>query len=828
MGEHEGGHGHGHDAHEEPEIEAVPAGEQEANLKANTPPRIYYPIVTGVLCACIILALVIKTGDFSTEKEDGVHTVVTNTVLLSLTALVIIAVGFEMGNHHLHHHTEDLFQPVLTAINSELMSVGFLAVIFYFLLKFKGLVKASEATICKNCDPCNGPQCTNTTLKSGLTNSYYRPHQKLTDGIINNHNARRLSEVVDSLDDVSFVHHMLWRTGNLGTDGRRLAGGPKVPQAVGYFEGKPPQVSSTYYTKADEDADPANIEGHAKWEDLVGAMKCSQGSRRLAGETTEEHHRRAWGPATWDRFTAARRRLGGSADPMYTCECKDCDIQLILLFENVHMGLFLCLVLYFIRSVILLKQTQAIAKKWKRTEAIIQTKGIKKMVEHYYHIHNESIDHEGLDAIARMHATEDMEYLMLRTRFVKTGNGGAPLENDFSFAEYLTILYAHTAAHVVHIPAPAWIVLECFFILFWAAMNASPKARIRVFVLYLWLGFAFLSLILRKMKGILEQLMCTWPDSGGKAFLVTDQLIETLSNAKPPYLDKSSVNGQQSKLFWFHSWGNGFGPGFLLHMIRLMMIVQIIFAVLMINAVPFAKDYDSDFLGVCIAMFIPILITNYTLPPEMLRLQTLITSIELTKNPHAIEETIRTVKFSKSIRTIKLLKSLQSVAAMSKQKTGDQPKVALGPETDEELERKVQMREVFEMFDESGDGEVDMSEMAGLMSSVGVAFTDEDKAKMMSEFDTSGDGQISFDEFWQYMRSLSVPTDPVQIVTDVFALIDKDGSGSITAEEFSTQMKSLPVEVSEHDIEALVREVDHSGDGEIDLHEFAAVLKKYV
>ncbi len=84
----------------------------------------------------------------------------------------------------------------------------------------------------------------------------------------------------------------------------------------------------------------------------------------------------------------------------------------------------------FIRSIILLKQTQAISKKWKRTEAIIQTKGIKKMVENYYHIHDESIDHAGLDSIARMHATEDMEYMMLRTRFVKTGNGGTPLEND--------------------------------------------------------------------------------------------------------------------------------------------------------------------------------------------------------------------------------------------------------------------------------------------------------------------------------------------------------------------------------------------------------------
>lgn len=817
-------------------MEDVPESEKEANLKANTPPQYFHKLVTNLLVVAIIAALVIPpAGKPSSAAEEGTHEVMTNTVLLSLTALVIIAVGFEMGNHHLHHHTEDLFKPVLAAINSELMSVGFLAVIFYFLIKFKGLVRASEATICQNCDPCNNGGCTKTALKSGLSNSYYEPHEKLTNYMTkrtDGHAARRLGDIIhNDLDDVSFVHHMLWRTGNLGTagvDGRRLGGGPKVARAVGY--GGTTAAGVTYGAKAMVST-TYDAAGKAIWEELEGATQCGvpKGDKRRLGETTEQFHRRAWGAETWDRFQSARRRLGGSADPMYTCECQGCDIQLILLFENVHMGLFLCLVLYFIRSIILLKQTQAIAKKWKRTEAIIQTKGIKWMVEHYYHIHDESIDHEGLDAIARMHATEDMEYLMLRTRFVKTGNGGAPLENDFSFAEYLTILYAHTAAHVVHIPPGAWVVLEMFFILFWAAMNGSPKIRIRVFVLYLWIGMAFVALLMIKMKNILEQLTSTWPDSGGKAYKVTDELIEVLSNAKPPYLDADNVNGQQAKLFWFHSWGQGFGPSFLLHMIRLMMIVQIIFAVLMINAVPFAKEYDSDFLPICIVVFIPIIIGNFKLPPEMLKLHTLITSIELTKNPHAIDETIRTVKFSKSMRTIKLLKSLQSVAAMSKQKTGAAaPKVDLGPETDEELERKVQMREVFEMFDESGDGEVDMSEMAGLMSSVGVAFNDEDKAKMMADFDSSGDGQISFDEFWQYMRSLSVPTDPEQIISDVFSLIDKDGSGSITAEEFSQQMKSLPVEVSEHDIEALVREVDHSGDGEIDLHEFAAVLKKYV
>ena len=153
--------------------------------------------------------------------------------------------------------------------------------------------------------------------------------------------------------------------------------------------------------------------------------------------------------------------------------------------------------------------------------------------------------------------------------------------------------------------------------------------------------------------------------------------------------------------------------------------------------------------------------------------------------------------------------------------------VDLGPETDEELERKVQMKEVFEMFDESGDGEVDMDELSGLMSAIGVEFSDDDKKLLMENFDKSGDGQISFDEFWQYMRGMTQPSDPATIVQDVFSLIDKDGSGSITAEEFATQLRALPVEISDQDIEALVRECDESGDGEIDLHEFSDVLAKY-
>jgi Ca2+-binding EF-hand superfamily protein len=784
-------------------------------------------MVTGILVIGIILALAItpKGSDTLDKAEDGVHGVITNTVLLSLTALVIIAVGFELGNHHLHHATEDVFQPVLHAINSELMSVGFLAVIFYFLIKFELLVKISRATICKSCDPCSNGDCNAAQNKiiSGMSNDYYFPYAPLTNGQLNTR--RRLEE----LDDETFMHHFMWAHGQASSpfptasgtaeaaDDRRLGSYPYVGEAVGYVAGKPARY-------VDRDS-PDPITGELQWKPVKGAVQCTS-SRRLEGETIDEHHERAWGTETWTRFNDARRRLGGSADPYYTCECKGCDIHMIKLFEKVHMGLFLCLCVYFARSVLLLYQTQRMAAKWKRTEVLIQTKGIKHVVQNYYDMHDHTVDHEGLDAVARAHATEDMEYVMLRGRFVKTGNGGKPLENDFSFAEYLSIMYAHAAAHVVHITPKAWLCLQGFFLAFWGAMHEAPKTRIRIFVLYEWIGLGFLALLTAKMKSIVEHLTPVWPEPTGKKYEVTDELMETLGKTKPAYLS-GPYKGQQHRLFWFGNFGQGWGPDFLMQMIRVTLIVQIIFAVLMINAIPFAIDYDENFVVILCLMLIPILVTNYFLPPHLLKLYTLATSIELTKNPHAIEETIRTIKFAKSIRTIKLLKSLQSVAAMSKKAEPGTAPVELGEETEADLERKVQMREVFDMFDESGDGEVDMTEMSGLMSSIGVEFSDDDKKLLMRDFDKSGDGTISFDEFWQYMRQLSAPTDPVQVVTDVFSLIDKDGSGSITAEEFSAQMKKLPVEVSEQDIDALVREVDHSGDGEIDLHEFAAVIKKY-
>merc|ERR1711967_151392 len=147
--------------------------------------------------------------------------------------------------------------------------------------------------------------------------------------------------------------------------------------------------------------------------------------------------------------------------------------------------------------------------------------------------------------------------------------------------------------------------------------------------------------------------------------------------------------------------------------------------------------------------------------------------------------------------------------------------------TDEERARADQLQEVFGMFDSSGDGSVDVGELGGLMSALGVELTQDDKVLLMKQFDRSGDGNISFDEFYAYMKGRSQDVDTHQLVHDVFEMIDKDGSGTITVEEFQSVLTALPTQISEADIDVIVREIDVDGGGDISLHEFAEVLEKY-
>lgn len=61
---------------------------------------------------------------------------------------------------------------------------------------------------------------------------------------------------------------------------------------------------------------------------------------------------------------------------------------------------------------------------------------------------------------------------------------------------------------------------------------------------------------------------------------------------------------------------------------------------------------------------------------------------------------------------------------------------------------------------------------------------------------------------------------------EVFSLFDKDGGGTISNTELGTVMRTLGQNPSEMDVEAMIREVDRDGNGEIDFEEFCRLMVK--
>ena len=59
---------------------------------------------------------------------------------------------------------------------------------------------------------------------------------------------------------------------------------------------------------------------------------------------------------------------------------------------------------------------------------------------------------------------------------------------------------------------------------------------------------------------------------------------------------------------------------------------------------------------------------------------------------------------------------------------------------------------------------------------------------------------------------------------EVFELFDKDGGGTISNSELGIVMRTLGQNPSENEIEAMIKEVDVDGNGEIDFEEFCRLM----
>ncbi|XP_011339456.1 calmodulin isoform X2 [Ooceraea biroi] len=142
-----------------------------------------------------------------------------------------------------------------------------------------------------------------------------------------------------------------------------------------------------------------------------------------------------------------------------------------------------------------------------------------------------------------------------------------------------------------------------------------------------------------------------------------------------------------------------------------------------------------------------------------------------------------------------------------------------------------EFREAFRLFDKDGDGTITKEELGRVMRSLGQFARAEELRTMLQEIDIDGDGNVSFEEFVEIVSNIGASTAAAsdqhqeeQELRDAFRVFDKHNRGYITASDLRAVLQCLGEDLSEEEIEDMIKEVDVDGDGRIDFYEFVHAL----
>ncbi|CAF4800110.1 unnamed protein product [Pieris macdunnoughi] len=143
-----------------------------------------------------------------------------------------------------------------------------------------------------------------------------------------------------------------------------------------------------------------------------------------------------------------------------------------------------------------------------------------------------------------------------------------------------------------------------------------------------------------------------------------------------------------------------------------------------------------------------------------------------------------------------------------------------------------EFREAFRLFDKDGDGTITKEELGRVMRSLGQFARVEELQDMLQEVDSDGDGNVSFEEFVNILSksmsgaggNTSSAEQEERELRDAFRVFDKHNRGYICASDLRAVLQCLGEDLSEEEIEDMIKEVDSDGDGRIDFLEFVRAL----
>uniref|UniRef100_A0A131YQG7 Calmodulin n=1 Tax=Rhipicephalus appendiculatus TaxID=34631 RepID=A0A131YQG7_RHIAP len=135
-----------------------------------------------------------------------------------------------------------------------------------------------------------------------------------------------------------------------------------------------------------------------------------------------------------------------------------------------------------------------------------------------------------------------------------------------------------------------------------------------------------------------------------------------------------------------------------------------------------------------------------------------------------------------------------------------------------------ELREAFALFDKDGNGVISTKELGTVMRALGQNPTEAELKDMIAEVDTDGNGTVDFPEFLALMTKKGRTADTEDEIREAFRVFDRDGNGFITSAELRHVMTTLGEKLTNEEVDAMIREADTDGDGQINYEEFVALI----
>jgi len=129
---------------------------------------------------------------------------------------------------------------------------------------------------------------------------------------------------------------------------------------------------------------------------------------------------------------------------------------------------------------------------------------------------------------------------------------------------------------------------------------------------------------------------------------------------------------------------------------------------------------------------------------------------------------------------------------------------------------------IFKEADKDGSGFLTLGEVTSMLRKNGYGESDDKIKAMFGSIDMSGDQKISMEEFLTAMGAIPPQNHKEASMRRCFRGFDKDGSGSIDRTELKDAMRAVRSDMSDEEIDRLLKIVDKDGSGSINYEEFIA------